>query len=300
MSGYLTHGRIAGGVVTTPDLDAAISDYAGLLQYRLVEQGLIDPDLAASWRCPASAGARFAALQPQSGAHCFIRLVEAPLPADFRPTRSYGWAAYELTVQDVANWPGRLQGGGFEIVGQPKALEGLPFIIAMQMTGRGREMLYLTELFGDTPQSDLPRAASLSDHIFIAVLASPDREASVRWYEDKLKLEAGGSYTLSYTMINNAFGLPPSHRTTLTMLQKGRMPVMEVNDYPDEARERQGSPGMLPPGNALLTLAVDDLNALDVAFIAPPRVFEGAVYGGRRAATLRGPAGELVELLEIS
>lgn len=300
MKGGLTHGQIVGGVITTPDLDAAITDYADKLQLTLVERGAIDADLAASWGCPASAGARFAALQPKSGAHCFFRLVEAPVPADFRPTRTYGWAAYEMTVQDVTGWPERLAGSGFRIVGQPKPLDGLPFIVAMQMLGRGDEMLYLTEIFGDTPGSELPRAASLSDHIFIAVLASPDREASVAWYRDRLRLEPGGSYTLTYTMINNAFGLPPTHRTTLTMVQKGAMPIMEVNDYPAEATERPCNPGMLPPGNSLLTLAVDSLDALDLPFIAQPRPREGALYGGRRAATVRGPAGELVELLEIA
>lgn len=285
--------------MSTPDLDAALADYRGCLGLRVVEQGDLDADLAVSWGCPASAGSRFVTLQPESGAPCFIRLVEGPLPEDFKPTTTYGWAAYELTVQDVFAWPDRLRGSGFDIVGPPKALEGLPYFIPMQVTGRGREMIYLNEVAENTPTSDLPKAQSLIDHIFIAILATPDREASLKWFEHALKLDISSSYTLTYSMINNAFGLDSDYRTTITMVQKGRLPIVEVDDYPAEAMARQTTPGMLPPGNAMITLAVDDLNALDVLFIAPPLKRDGPVYGGRRAATVRGYAGELIELVEI-
>lgn len=299
MTGYLKHGRIAGGVVSTPDLEGALADYQRCLGLRLVERGRLDADLAASWGCPGSTGAAFATLQPESGAHCFIRLIEAVLPADFKPTRTFGWAAYELTVKDVFGWPDRLQGSGFDIVGPPKALEGLPYFVPMQVTGRGREMIYLNEVAQDTPTSDLPKAQSQTDHIFIVILATPDREASLAWFERSLQLDISSSYTLAYSMINNAFGLGNDHRTTITMVQKGRLPIVEVDDYPAAATVRQGDADTLPPGNALVTLAVDNLDLLDVAFIAPPARREGPLYDGRRAATVRGIAGELIELLEI-
>lgn len=299
MTGFLTHGRIVGGVISTPDLDAALDDYHGRLGLSIVGQGTLDADLAASWGCPGSAGARCATLQPRSGAHCFIRLIEAPLPADFRPTRTYGWAAYELTVQDVFGWPARLKGSGFDIVGPPKALEGLPYFVPMQVTGRGREMIYLNEVAENTPASDLPKASSLTDHIFIVILATPDREASLKWFERTLRLDISSSYTLAYSMINNAFVLASDHRTTITMVQKGRLPIVEVDGYPDDATVRPGDPGLLPAGNALVTLAVDDFNKLALDFIQPPVQRDGPLYGGRRAGTIRGSAGELIELLEI-
>ena len=64
-----------------------------------MDQGRLSADLSASWGCPGSAGARVATLRPKSGSRCFIRLVEAPVPAGFRPTRTYGWAAFDLTVR---------------------------------------------------------------------------------------------------------------------------------------------------------------------------------------------------------
>jgi catechol 2,3-dioxygenase-like lactoylglutathione lyase family enzyme len=299
MSDFLTHGRIISGVVTTPDLDAALDDYHGRLGMTIVEQDLVSAGLAASWNCPASAGARIATLQPQSGAYCFIRLVEQRVPDDFKPVRTFGWAAYELSVQDVYGWPDRLVGSGFDIVGPPKPIEGLPYFIPMQVTGRGREMIYLNEVAENTPSSDLPKASSLTDHIFIVILATHDREANLKWLREKLNLDEGGTYTLEYSMINKSFGLADGTQSSITMVQKGRLPIIEVDDYPEVATIRARAEGYLPPGNALVTLAVDDLDAVQVDFIQPPTVRDGPLYGGRRAATTIGFAGELLELVEI-
>jgi catechol 2,3-dioxygenase-like lactoylglutathione lyase family enzyme len=298
MTDFCTHGRIIGGLVATPDLDAALTDYHDRLGLMLVEHGPVPPALAESWGAPAVAGARMATLQPSSGTPCFLRLVEQPLPPEFRPTRTFGWNAYEITVQDVFGWPDRLAGSGFEIVGPPKEIAGLPYFVAMQMLGRGREMIYLNEVRCDTPSSDLPKAGSPVDHIFIVILATPDRAGTMRWYRERLGLDEGGTYTIEYTMINKAFGLADGTQSTISMLQHGRMPIVEVDGYPDAATPRAAAPGRLPPGNALVTLAVDSLDR-DLPFITPPARREGPFYTGRRAVTVRGPAGELLELVEI-
>jgi catechol 2,3-dioxygenase-like lactoylglutathione lyase family enzyme len=300
MTDFLTHGRIMGGVVTTPDLDAALDDYHGRLGLNIVERGELTAELAASWGCPNSAGARIAMLQPQSGGHCFVRLVEQPVPDKFRPTRTYGWAAYEFSVQDVYGWPDRLAGSGFDIIGPPKELAGLPYFVPMQVTGRGREMIYLNEVRENTPSTDLPKANALTDHIFICILATHDREANLAWYKERLGLDEAGTYTLEYTMINKAFGLVDGTQSTITMLQKGRLPILEVDDYPEAATVRPRAAGCLPPGNALVTLAVNSLDAVKADFIQPPAVRGGAIYADKRSATVVGMAGELLELVEIT
>ena len=129
----LTHGCIMGGVVATPDLDAALGDYQGKLGLTLVERGILAADLAASWGCPGAMGKPMATLKPHSRAHCYVRLVEQPVPADFKPTTTFGWASYEITAQDVMDWPARLEGSGFRIIGPPKKIPQIPFFIAMQM-----------------------------------------------------------------------------------------------------------------------------------------------------------------------
>lgn len=294
-----THGWIKCGTISTPDLDAALADYHDLLGLHLVQHGAVAIDLAASWGAPASAGQRFALLQPASGVPSFLRLLEAPLHPDFTPTRSFGWAAFEITVQDVYGLAERVAGSGFEIVGPPKPIPGLPYFVAMQALGRGREMVYFNEVAMDTPSSDLPKARSPVDHIFIVILATPDRHATVTSLRDRLRLDEGGSYTLNYTMINKAFGLADGTQSTITMIQKGRLPIVEVDGYPDAATPRPRHAGMLPPGNAMVSLAVDDLDALDLPFIAPPVARDGPLYAGRRTATSIGSAGELIELIEL-
>lgn len=300
MTHKLQHGSILGGLTTVPDLDAALRDYRDVLGMEVPESGTLSPDLAESWACPASAGKNMAVLQPASGAQCFIRLVEQPDHPGFKPTTTYGWAAYELTVQDVFGWPDRLSGSGFDIIGPPKEIAGLPFFVPMQVLGTGREMVYLNEVREDTPSTDLPHARSLTDHIFICILATPDRAQTVAWYKDNLHLSEADTYSLEYSMINKAFGKPAGTMSTLTMVQNDRLPIFEVDDYPAEATHRPRHDGMLPPGNALVTLAVDDLDRINAEWITAPVSREGALYQGRRTAALKGPAGELLELIEIS
>ena len=45
MTGFLTHGRILGGTATTPDLNAALTDYRDRLGLKLVEQGDVAADV---------------------------------------------------------------------------------------------------------------------------------------------------------------------------------------------------------------------------------------------------------------
>jgi catechol 2,3-dioxygenase-like lactoylglutathione lyase family enzyme len=294
-----THGRIKCGTVSTPDMAAALLDYRDLLGLDLVETGQVPPDLAASWGAPRAAGQAYALLQPASRVPSFLRLVEAPLHPDFVPTRSFGWAAFELTVKDVYGLAERVKSSGFETVGPPKPIENLPYFVPMQVLGRGREMLYFNQVACDTPSSDLPKAASEVDHIFIVILATPDRTGTVQYLRERLQLDEGGSYTLNYTMINKAFGLPDGTQSTITMAQKSRLPIIEVDGYPGPATPRSAHPGMLPPGNAMVTLAVESLDALDLAWIAPPARRGGPLYSGRRAACAIGSAGELIELVEL-
>ncbi len=296
----IAHGTIMGGLSTVPNLERALNGYRDCFGLEVVEQGELPADLAASWGCAGNAGAPYAVLRPASGEPCWFRLVEQETHPDFKPTRSYGWAAFECTVEDVWHWPKVVEDAGFTIVGPPKKLENIePAFIPMQVLGTGQEMVYLNQVLNDLPGTDLPRAASPVDRIFIVVLATPDREASLDWYSRRLGLERGAGYTLPYSMINNAFGLPADTLTTITMVQQDRMPIVEVDDYPSETIERPRMLGQLPPGNALVSLAVRDLDSCDVEWIAPPIQREGAIYESRRCATTIGTGGELVELIEV-
>ncbi|OBX17861.1 hypothetical protein A9995_14465 [Erythrobacter sp. QSSC1-22B] len=294
------HGLILGGLSTVADLDLGIAAYRDTLGLELVELGEVSGELSRAWNCPTNAGSRYAVFRPASGAPCWLRLVEQPHHPDFRPTRSYGWAAFECTVKDVWHWPDRLPKAHFTIVGPPKELSGIePAFIPMQVLGPGREMLYLNQVLRDMPGSDLPRAQAPIDRIFICVLAAPDRERAVAWYTQRLQLDRGADFTIPYSMINRAFDLSAETLTTLTMISAGRMPVVEVDDYPAQADTRSRHADMLPPGNAVVTLAVRDLASCACTWLAPPARRTGELYEGRLSAVTKGPAGELLELIEI-
>lgn len=294
------HGAILGGAIAVSNLGVAVRDYRDTLGMRLMLEESVARDLANSWGCPNIAGTNMALLQPASGSECFVRLIEQPDHPEFKPTRSFGWAAYEFTVQNVFDWLKRLEGSSFTVVGPPKKLEGLPYFIPMQALGPGRELVYLNEVFENTPTSDLPMAQSLTDRIFIVVLAAQDREKSVRWYLEKLQLDEGETHRLAYSMINKAFEFSADTMTDLTMVQNERLPIVEIDGYPLQTTKRPQHEGMLPPGNAMVSLAVDSLDALNLDWIEPPVERAEIPYCGRRTACTFGPDGELLELVEIS
>lgn len=294
------HGAILAGTATVPRLSMAIEAYRDVLGLELVEQGTLDPALAQAWGCGGNAGAPLAILRPQSGEACWFRLVEQSAHPEFVPNVSFGWAAFECTVRAAASWPDRLPPELFEVRGLPKTPDNLePDFIAMQALGPGQEMLYFNQVLKSPGDCELPKAASDFDKIFIAILAAPDREAAVAWYTASFGLQRAADHTLAYSMINRAFGQPPQTLTTITMVQNGLLPILEVDGYPAGAQPRPQLPELLPPGNAMISLAIDDLDRCNIDWLAPPAVYQSAPYLGRRAATVIGLAGELIECIEL-
>jgi len=283
--------------LTVPDPEATAALYAAWLDYSVAERGAVPQDLAESWGCPTSAGRAFTVCRPASGADVFIRFVKGRIPCDYRPLRSFGWAAIEICVQDTLAVNARMERSPFQIIGPPRELDGLPAIFPMQVKGPDQEIVYLTEIRDNLPAFDLPRAQALIDRLFILVLACSDLETSLDWFERELKLSAGQSMDIVYTMIANAFGLPHDQKHTIATMIHGRDCFLELDQYPDAAEVRPTEPGALPPGVAMVTLRHPDFDALS-GWIAPPVIRNGTFYGGRRCGTLRAPDGILIEVVE--
>ena len=285
--------------LTTPNVDAASARYAKWLDYQVVETGLVDAELAASWGAPASAGRKQAVLQPASGADVFIRFVEGEVPSEYRPLRTYGWAAIEICVQDTLAVNARMEASPFQIIGPPKQLDGLPAIFPMQVRGPDGEIVYLTQIRSDLADYDLPRAASLIDKLFILVLACSDMDASARWFRKTLGIQPGREMEIIYSMINQAFDLPADTRHRLATGIHERDCFLEFDQYPVGATARPGDPLALPPGIAMTTLLHPDIDAIPGDWIVAPAIRSGAIYGGRRAGVLRAPDGTRVEVVAL-
>ncbi len=296
---FETPGRIKCGTVVVPNYDTSCADYAGVLGLVAVEEGRCAPELAVSWGAHTFAGQRMTVFRPLSGAGSYVRLIEGTSVPEYVPMRSFGWVSLEISVRDVWHLHTRLLAdGAFNIIGAPKHVDGFNNFIPMQVQGRAGEILYLNQVLQSMSDLDLPMAAADVDEIFIAILAAPDRAAALDFYADCIGFERGNTYSIIYNLINSAFGLAADTKSDISMTKVGRLPCIEVDQYPPQTMVRPVAKGELPPGVGMVTFLVENLDTIKAPFIAPPCVQPGALYDGRRSATLIGPAGEYVELIE--
>jgi hypothetical protein len=294
-------GEIACGTVVAPSYQESLVDYLRLFKLLKLEEGVVTPNLAASWGCPASGGMQYALLGAANGTGNIIRLVEGTAVPDYVPLRSYGWASLEMSVADVwALHEDIVVDGAFRVIGAPKLVEGFDNFIPMQVIGRAGEVLYLNKVLKSMTALDLPLADAWVDRIFIAILAARDRRSCIDFQIAKLGFEEDATYEITYSVINNAFQLPDSYKTAMTMTKVGRMPSVEVDQYPDNTIARPAIPQELPPGVAMLTFGVASLEKSRDHWLSPPQVRDGPLYMGNRVCTVLGPSGERMELIEAA
>jgi hypothetical protein len=279
--------------------EATALRYGEWLDYKIVERGIVPPDLAAAWGAPASAGRAYTICQPASGAAIFLRFVQGKPHPDYRPLRSFGWAAIEICVTDVLAVNDRMLRSPFEIIGPPRRLDGLPTIFPMQIRGPDQEIVFLTQIDGDLPDQDLPRAATLIDKLFILVLACSDMKVSLAWFRAALRLDPGRDIALEYAVLSDAFGLPQATKHLIATVTHERDVFLEVDQYPNAATTRPAHPGELPTGIAMATVLTPDIDAITAEWITAPARRQGALYAGQMAGTVRGPDGSLVEVVAM-
>lgn len=293
---------IRAATLTVSDLKRSQSYYCDWLDYSCIETGNITTQLAESWGTPNTAGRPYIILQPRSGADVFLRFIEQPEVKTYKALRSYGWNAIEICTQDTEKVNVRMQDSPFEIIGPPQKIPGLDSIYPMQVKGPDEEIVFLTQINGDMPTSDLPRAESPIDKLFILVMGCSDMTASKAWLKQQLLISAGKDMAINYTMINKAFGLQDGTQHKLSTLKHERDVFLEIDQYPDGTIHRQSHDDMLPPCIAIGSFIHPDFEKLieinKDRWITPPEIRQGALYKGRRAATLQTPDGTLIEMIE--
>ncbi len=293
-----TPGRIKCGTITCPDIEASLADYTGILGLSIIEDTPVPPALAAAWGTPAMAGRRSVLLRHADGQPFFLRLI-AGTAIPYTPLRSHGWAAYEHTVANCDALYADIEHSPFTVVGAPKLVPGFDNFIPFQVVGRAGEVLYLNQVLkSGMTDLDLPHTDARVDQMFIAILAAPDRAAAVAFHTSQLGFTEGDTWTIPYSVINNSFGLPDDTLTAMTMTRTGRIPASEIDQYPAAATPRATVAHELPPGNAMVSFITASLDAVKAPFLSPPARHPGALYANRRSAVVRGPAGELIELIE--
>jgi catechol 2,3-dioxygenase-like lactoylglutathione lyase family enzyme len=289
--------------LTVADLKRSEGLYRDWLSYETVESGVLAMDLALSWGATLSAGKPYVVMAPKSGAEIYLRFVQDDAHPDYEALKTYGWAAIEICVEDVLKVNEAMLKSPFKIIGPPRELDGMPAIFPMQVQGPDGEIVYLTQIRDDLPMYDLPRATSLIDRQFIHVCAVSDLKGALTWCEEKLGLSFGRDMAIVYTMLANAFGVPHENKFTIATLTHARDVFYEFDQMPPAAGARPAFKDRLPQGVAISTLILPDfaerVRAHADWLITPPKPREGAIYKGKRAATMRGPDGILFELVEI-
>lgn len=276
-------GVIRAVTITAPDLKAVESAWTRYMGYKVIAEGKVGKATAASWDAPAVGGRPVLILGPASGEETYLRFVQQGKEGDDAGTGTLGWSTTEITVQDSDELYEKLKSSPFRVNHPPSVIPTYSYLKAMHAVGPAGEQLNLTWITETRP--DLAVAKSPVGRCFITVLGAPDLPKALEWYHD-------------------TFGNTPSPIRQLPSLQLAVVPLaegakIEIDHYGDKARPRKRPDGGLPPGVALVTFECPRFDDLKDKFIRPAARNELQPFKGKSAATLRGPAGELLELLKV-
>jgi hypothetical protein len=293
--------RIKIATVGARDVAGTAALYERYLDHVVVERGEVSAELAASWGAPAVAGRPYVLMQGRSGDDVFLRAIEVTAPEGYRAMTTWGWNAIEMIVEDPDAMYERLAESPFEHVGGPAFLGGgMSTIRAVQFVGPSQELFYFTTETGDRSRSTLLTPRADVDRPFIMVVAGPDARVLTDFYVQQLGTTEAFFMQSPVNVISRAQGLPPDHLFPLALVRlRAFSNSIEIDGYPPGTGPRPVAEGELPPGVSITSFTVPDLDALDPAtFITPPVRPGGVAYGDNRVATIVGPAGELIELVE--
>ncbi|MCB2106617.1 MAG: hypothetical protein KDE14_02900 [Rhodobacteraceae bacterium] len=291
-------GPIVAVTMTVADLGPIEDAYSKYLGYRVVERGEVSADLAAVWGATKVAGQPYMIMQPESGADCYLRFIAvAPYP-DYKPFHTYGWNSTELLVTDVDAVNEKLKDSPFEVIGPPRALSSNDDIKAMQVMGPEQEILYLTRIKDEN--YGLGVAKSFVDRPFIVINGGRDMAELIRFYSDVMGDKVDKPIPVRLSALNRLRGLDLEMRHPLSTVNIGGPFKIEIDQYPEGTADRPVREGELPPGTAMVAFEVPKLDDVPVAFVGGTLVTQSRPYNGRRVAVIKGPSGELHELIETA
>jgi hypothetical protein len=276
-------GVIRAVTITAFDLKAVESAWTRYMGYQVIATGKVSKATAAGWDAPAVGGGPFLILGPASGEDTYLRFVRQGKEGDDTGAGTLGWSTTEITVQDSDKLYEKLKGSPFEVTHPPAVIPTYSYLKAMHAVGPAGEQLNLTWI--TEPRPDLAVAKSPVGRCFITVLGAPDLPAALKFYQD-------------------TFGNAPSPIRQLPSLQLAVVKLadgakIEIDHYGQKARPRRRPQGGLPPGVAVVTFDCSRFDALQDKFIRPAARNELPPFEAKAAATMHGPAGELIELLKV-
>ncbi len=284
--------------LAVPDLVATERAYAETLGFTVEARGLVSRPLARAWQAVAMEGREWVLLRPAGGAEVFLRVVHQPSAVGYQAMRSWGWNSNEILVDDPVSVRRRLEGSPFRVVGEPRGLSMNPDVVAMQAIGPAGELIYLTRIPPGRSLFNLGTAQAAIDRTFIVVLGGPDMQSMRNFYSRNLGMPVTEPAPSTISVLATAWGMDPERQFPLAIVRFAADFLVEIDEYPPGAGPRKVEPGELPPGIAMVTFSVDDVGGITGLEHPGASRHAEAPYLGRRAAVVRGVAGELIEVVE--
>ncbi len=285
--------RIEMVTVACAEPGAVAYAYQCYLHYRQVAAGQVSTQLAQLWQRDALAGAPCLLLAPAAAGRHFVRLIQVDADPEYQPFSAAGWSAAEILVNDVDRLARALDGSPFTLVGAPADLSFTDKIRACQVLGPAAEALYLTQIKGDIPGFDLPRARQAVEHCFVTILATASLSTSMAYYRARFGVAEAPVIEARITLMSAAFDLPRERLHRLAALTLGDPAyLLEMDELPPDCAPRQRRPGLLPSGIAMVSFNCTGHphHNTTVTLSEPP-------YHGRPTGFCTGPSGELLELI---
>jgi hypothetical protein len=242
-------GPVVCCVLITADLDAGVSAYCNWLWQSVSSRFRLDDASAQAISYPELAGARAASLANRCGRE-WLLIIEDPKAKPRSALSTHGWLAQEILVEDVDSLVASLNNSPFTVLRPPANLDVSDKIRASQLRGPAGEILYLTQLKGPVPPFDLPECTAPVDHLFIPVLSTPDREASLAGYA-ALSGNEGLSFDTRISVVNQELGLPLEQRHPVATLQLRGQALIEI----DQIARTEPAPTGVCLGTAAIVFA---------------------------------------------
>ena len=293
----LVLSSIVAVTLVVPDPDAVAQAYVDTLEYRAVESGQVSESVASTWAMPPLAGQRVVLVQPESGDPVYLRLIKDTSIA--RPAlKTLGWNATEILVEDPPALERRLADSSFRVIGPPAPLDMNPAVVAMQALGPAGELFYFTRIPPGKSKFNLGSARSFVDRVFIVVLGVHDIRRTLDFYSRTFGLPVTEPAPSRVAVLAQAWGMPADQTFPLAIVRLPERFLIEVDEYPAAAESASPGETGLPGGMAMVSFSVPSLEPFQSQLLATPRRLDEVPYAGRRVGVMRGPSGELLELIE--
>jgi hypothetical protein len=274
--------------------------YRDTLNYSVRDRGQISSKLADNWDASDVAGQNYLLMQPESNESVYLRFIESSNAINYQPMKTEGWNAIEILAQDPDDLAHKLDKSKyFTVVGEPDYLTEEKNIKAMQALGPASELLYFTHI--SAPEKSgfgLLPGKSYVDRVFIMVIGSRDHETLRNYYQTTFDLPVTAPMPYRIGVLSNTYGLPEETKHNIAIASISNRFLIELDQYPQSVQSQSQQAGQLPPGIAIVTFEVENIETLENNFIGEFHPINKYPYTGRASGVLRGPAGELIEIVQ--